>query len=912
MTIDVSIELLLDGTWTDISGDVLQRDRVQITRGRRNEGSKTDPGKCQLTIDNTGGTYSPRNPESPLYGQIGRNTPLRVRQGVSDVALSLPGVEPAHASTPDDAALGITGDIDIRMELTPYSWRPDASWMVLAAKAVNNGAVSWGLRLMGSGTLELAWSDGTNRTSAGSTDSVPTGSGRLAVRATLDVDNGSSGHTITFYTASGIGGTWSQLGSAVTNSGTTSVSTSSADLTLGSLQDGEMQYPEGAPLDGVVHGFELRNGIDGTVVAGVGFGSAAPGDSTFSDDAGLAWTVRQRARLTDTSLRFVGEVSEWPPRWDVTGSDVHTPIEAAGILRRLGNVNSPLRSPLYRGTVASEPVAYWPLEDGDNSTTLASALDDGSPMSIVRSPKLADFDGFVASNPVPTMQDGEFVGVIPEYPYSSESQVQMMLRVPDGGISATAQYLELRTTGSARRWQVLLQPDGDIEIEIRDAIGVELYAVTGAFNANGTVRRFSLQLTQNGSDVDWMLVTLDEGADQAGTLQGTLTGHTVGAMQRVVVGSSGLGDVAIGHVSARPQITSIFDLTEESNAYQGEAAGRRIERLCGEQNIPLALTGTPDDTAALGPQSSDTLLGLLREAAGADMGILGELRDQVGLHFRTHESLYNRTPALTLDYQAEELSPPLEPTEDDKNTANDVTVQRRDGSSSRAVQTSGPLSVQPPPQGVGRYDSSVTLNLHTDEQTTQQAAWRMHRGTMDELRYPVLTLLLHGQPHLIDTVKQLDVGDRVVVQNVPDWLPPGEVDVTLEGTSENLNTFEWSWSVNTSPARAHDVFELNSPTLGRLASEGSELNAAIDSTQTTFDVAVTAGELWTTDSADFPFDIEVGGEVMTVSGISGTSSPQTFTVTRSVNGIVKSHNAGTEVQLYQPGVLALGQSGADL
>ena len=42
----------------------------------------------------------------------------------------------------------------------------------------------------------------------------------------------------------------------------------------------------------------------------------------------------------------------------------------------------------------------------------------------------------------------------------------------------------------------------------------------------------------------------------------------------------------------------------------------------------------------------------------------------------------------------------------------------------------------------------------------------------------------------------------------------------------------------------------------------------------------------------------VGGERVTVTNITGASSPQTFTVTRSVNGVVKAHTSGTDVRLW--------------
>ena len=44
---------------------------------------------------------------------------------------------------------------------------------------------------------------------------------------------------------------------------------------------------------------------------------------------------------------------------------------------------------------------------------------------------------------------------------------------------------------------------------------------------------------------------------------------------------------------------------------------------------------------------------------------------------------------------------------------------------------------------------------------------------------------------------------------------------------------------------------------------------------------------------------------MTVTDITGTSSPQTFTVTRSVNGVVKAQASGADVRLWFPPILAM-------
>jgi hypothetical protein len=54
-----------------------------------------------------------------------------------------------------------------------------------------------------------------------------------------------------------------------------------------------------------------------------------------------------------------------------------------------------------------------------------------------------------------------------------------------------------------------------------------------------------------------------------------------------------------------------------------------------------------------------------------------------------------------------------------------------------------------------------------------------------------------------------------------------------------------------------------------------------------------------------PMLIRVGGEIMSVGSVTGTSSPQTFgSITRSVNGVVKAHLAAAVVKVAYPFVLS--------
>ena len=81
----VKVEVFYSGSWHDItaSDDAYARDPIAVTRGRADESGRVTPSTCTVTIENRDGKYSPRNPSSPLYGLIGRNTPLRVSVGGS-------------------------------------------------------------------------------------------------------------------------------------------------------------------------------------------------------------------------------------------------------------------------------------------------------------------------------------------------------------------------------------------------------------------------------------------------------------------------------------------------------------------------------------------------------------------------------------------------------------------------------------------------------------------------------------------------------------------------------------------------------------------------------------------------------------------------------------------------------------
>jgi len=628
-------------------------------------------------------------------------------------------------------------------------------------------------------------------------------------------------------------------------------------------------------------------------------------------------------------VRGVGEVSSWPSKWDLSGSDVWVPVTASGILRRLGQGASPLRSPMYRrilsDTVDNDaftgtalPVEYWPCEEESGATQIASAV-SGSAMTITGSPEMASSDAFPGSDSLPVVAGSRWTGNVRTYPTTNIFETSCYLQVGAGGITDGAIILRVRTTGSAARWDVRYNSaaGGTFTCLGYDAAGVNL-VTSGALSidggVNGVLYLLEIQIEASGADADFRfeIQNVDTGHGIAGA--STAAGKTVGRVTTVQVGPDGnAADVTVGHITVWSELVSLDEVSIPSLfssvfGFAGESAGTRIRRLCEEEGIEYLRVPPSHTSTSVGAQQSNTLVDLLQECADADGGILFEPRTFIGLAFLDRQGLYDRAPSITLDYPSHQMAA-LEPVEDDRLTRNDVTAQRTGGSSARQVLETGALSVQPPPDGVGRYDEQVTINVLADTQLPDQAGWRLHVGTVDEARYPTIAMNLANpaftsNPTLTEQARALDIGQRLDVTTPPAWLPPDDITQGVQGMVEQLSQYEQTITANLTPDSPWQVAVYDNTTY-RYSSDGSTLVSSVDSAAVSLSVATPSGPLWTVDAGDMPFDIKVGGERITVTAISGAASPQTFTVTRSVNGVVKPQPAAAAVELWQPAIYAL-------
>lgn len=882
-----TVEAQIDGAWVDVSADHLVSEGLTIERGRSPRGVRSDPTMVRLALK--GDRYASRNPLSDLYGRFGQGTPLRVSRPGSESYLELPGTTSAIASTPDHASLDITGDLDIRCEAT-LDW-DSAGYQALIGKWAETTQRSYMLVVV-NGTIRLHFStDGTGAGSFIHAQTLPAGLRRAAVRATLDVNNGSGGWTSTLWWAESLAGPWTSLGS-FTLAGPVTLFSGTAPLELGPTGLSGGVNPV-SPIRGRIHRAEVRSGIGGTIVAAPDVRALTPGATAWVDSAGRSWTVAAGAEITDRQYRAHVEASTLAPKWDVAGEFVRTPMQGAGLLDRLTQGQVPVQSALRRRIPAGAPLAYWPMEEAAVATRAAS------PMPGVRAARMVGWSyaadaTMPGSAPLPAT--GAAATLTAQVPTSTSTvgwQVECVYRVDASPPAGFTQVLRVNVTGAGLNGMcaaILYVSTGGLKMEIRDAadniITDTTYNVaTATASFFNRWNRLTIFTATSGGSVQ--VVGMWRDVDGPGGYSYVVSTHT-GQPGRAngIVGSWGtaLQGLRMGHLSVfaangapHPSAypgNQIFDGADDG--YAGEAALTRVRRLGVEEAPSVDVTVVDGDysevSAAMGPQPIGTLVSLLEQCSASDGGVLYERVDRLGLRYRDRYSLYNQAPRLTLDYTSGgHVAPPLEPAERMSDVLNDVTVRRTGGSSGRATRDDGPLSVLPPPAGAGPRPQEVELSLDTDVQTGRIAGWMVHLGTADQAFFPKVRVLLHKATDLIEDVLGLEIGDKIRLENLPVWVSPDPVELLIDGYEESWPTpHTWEIVFNCSPGAPWTTGVVDDAEVGRVDTDASVLGRAATTTDTTLIVATVQEETarhgtWTQDPADYPMDLRVGGELVTAS-----------------------------------------------
>jgi hypothetical protein len=219
------------------------------------------------------------------------------------------------------------------------------------------------------------------------------------------------------------------------------------------------------------------------------------------------------------------------------------------------------------------------------------------------------------------------------------------------------------------------------------------------------------------------------------------------------------------------------------------------------------------------------------------------------------------------------------------------------------------MSTLPPASGgVGTYAQPYSASLASDAQLPDVTGWKLHLGTVDQARLPGITVDLANAAAtgIYDAVLDLDLGDRLVISNPPRRLGFEPVTQLVQAVSETLGYDTLTIGIAGVPELPYEVVQADAGM--HLAPPAGILSTGVNTTATSWSVAASSTDstqLFSTAVGDYPQDWVVDGERNTVTAMSGSSSPQTAIVIRSVNGVVKSHLANAVISTWPPPAIGL-------
>jgi hypothetical protein len=905
--LDVTVELFYSAAWQDITAYTYTRDDVQISRGAPDEAAHADPSELALTLNNRDGRFSPRNPRSPLFGLIGRNTPIRVTvegsvRFVGEVSEWPPlwNVGGFDVWVPLRAAgisrrLGQGQDVlssplfhfydaynSTLVAYLPLEDGPDSalgSSAVPAASAVRYGAPlpEFGQDDTCPGSAPLptwpvvayfGWSAGA---------SVAAHSPPWQVHVTFRVPTaavGRAGYLCEWRTTGGTFNTWELRFNT------------SGELLVVAIDDVTPQTLTHTATD-------VGSVVDGQWHTAVVVVEQQP--SSTQAVTILANGLAQRFVFGFTTVGSVAQVRPRPMYVSVSGGEEpiglgHMAVIASDAIGDVLNV-VPATSG-HSGEHAEDRHARLCTQHGITAEVVTP-----STAASVRDASATSSSATTFTVPVPTNEAGDGLLVV----HQGSLNTPATLPAPDAD---AAWVLLLRGARFNIWWRYARATEPATFAMSQDPVEDSSVVVVAVANARKTPPVVPYPM---------FTVTTTGGI----TPSSAPAGHQDLDLRIVFTSNAQVGSFTppTGYTLEAEVLTIVSAAVASKQLASPAVTGQQTVVCATSASIDGITVTVPSDatSARLGPQRRINLLEMFRDGASADLGLLYETRDLLGLTYRTRATLYNQDPSLELSYDgAGELSPPLQPTEDDQLTRNDVTVNRvgnaGDGGTGRAILEQGPLSVE----AIGRYTDSVDVNVEMDSDLPDQASWRLHLGTVDEFRWPQIHLNLAamgkaGKSALLAAAAALDVGNRLTIDGLPAWVPPDLVQQHALGFAETLGSFGWDITVNGAPCSPYHIAEVEHADYGMLLSDSAVTAEALDTTETGVDINAGAGPDWVYEA---DFDVMIGGERMTVTAVAAMAGTfpnrtTTLTVTRSVNSIAKAHATGAGVEFFHKSFVGL-------
>lgn len=865
-----------DWLWRDISAYRRQAVDIELNVGRDDETTDAEPADSSLVFDLRDGLLSPRNPNSELYGRIGVNTPIRYRLGIiSD-----------DFNRTVASGLGVTSSGHTWSASSTYSVSSGAGHATFATANLASEAVITDMAAL---DVDILYSV--------SLPVLTLGGPWISVAVLRRLDSSNAYRVFTELKPAGVitmkivnreDGLNSDLIEV------TAAATYSAGGRVWTRVQAEGGTIRGKCWTGLVgdepDAWDLS--AQATRAVGAGIGLLQWRFSTNTNPGSLTIDIDD---FSAEALIWQGNVPEWKPRWSKGGEDATVPVAPAGPLRRLNAGRPPIKSPITRQLSQYNPAGYWPFEDDGNATSAASGLPGGRAAAATDVDFSADTDALPGAasmtkiNSTASRVSGTVTGL-----GSAEFSGMMFWKLaalPGGDVL----LFELASQGTIRKWRVYV--NGSAFVLRGYSSSGALLVDAGTFFIIDPLVTFSIQLEteQDGSDIDWTLLWNTVGDDVFWAVGGTVAGSCGPLTGFSIVGSTGLVDALFGQVWLGNEDLPYVDPTflRVASGYAGELAADRVLRLCVEENV--VVTVADGDSEPLGRQRPGKFLDLLREAATSDMGILSERAS--GLAYLPRGGRYLPPVAMELDWTGGDFAEAPEPADDDQILRNRWVVKRVGGSE----------ATHDDPASIARHGlvgDVMDVNIETDARLPQLAAWRIAMTTLDQMRWPSISIDLIAHPELIPSFLAVREGSRITVINPKNQVPGIEIDLIVQGIKQTIGRNVWDVDMACSPAQPWTQVGVWNDSGSRKDSSTTTLAAISDETDTTLTLSVDSPitEVWSVTASGYM--LSVGGEwveLQSMGAPTGTGPyEQIATVLRSRNGVIKAHEIGTPVRLASP------------
>ncbi len=621
-------------------------------------------------------------------------------------------------------------------------------------------------------------------------------------------------------------------------------------------------------------------------------------DGTFTPDNPLSTyypnvvegkRVRVRVTKSSTVTRFLGTIVELVPDYPQAPEDAVvqvTAVDALGTLERRTLRPLVTEYVMHLNTLGSV-VGYFPLTDPDGATSAAPGVPGGAFTRMGQRGGVAgwgDATG-IATDGASTVSLEAGVSLSASAPsMPSVRETALWFSCPDG---AYGTLFRLRGSGSAeikvsvgsdgylraRR----VTEDGTVDLDGSVAYGTKVND-GGVHFVQWTDGTFPGPININELRLDDVVLYEDYTPTEAGI-----------AVRSVTLGPPTVGSLGLGHLLLATSNSfvagEVYGLAKPSAGVMYQAD--RLGHLYDWTGVSASVTGSDRIVTAIATEGK-TALEVMQYVANGESGRMWQDNTTGYITIGPAASAAPSTVALTVDVEDDAIG--------------GVSVARASSALvGSVVAENGATSVTVTDADVDSTATATVGLVAADVVELEAAASRrIAQGKYQRLRIARVTLdLATAENNRYADFWALTPGSRVRDTNLPSsHFGVTYMDGFVEGWVEEIDLAGYRVTFDLSAADAPAASVFNTGRFGW--GDGVCTASSLTSSATSVTLTWTGGAALSTSAGDYPMDLDINGERVTVSAApGGSSSPQTVTIVRGVAPTVaRAHSAGDAVDVW--------------